>query len=58
MNAKAGLEGEIWSARFSGSIAYQEMKNATTQDSKTVLDSVAKCIEYNAKIAGIVKVEY
>jgi len=56
VNAKAGFEGEVWSARFSGSIEYKEMENATTLDQKAVLDSVAKCVEYNAKIAEIIQV--
>jgi len=56
VNAKAGFETDLWSARFSGSVGYQEAQNATTLNEQTILESVANCIEYNAKIADIIKV--
>ena len=56
VNAKAGFETDLWSARFSGSVGYQEAQNATTLNEQTILESVANCIEYNAKIADVIKV--
>ena len=48
LSVDVGIEGEGWGAKFSASVAYQEVKAGMTKNNLIYFESLAKCIYYEA----------